>query len=277
MAEFYSHGKLLITGEYLVMSGAKALAVPLKSGQKMVVQETQGINTLHWKNYYRSSCWMDILINTCTLNIENQDGEGDLDYLQKLLKAARELNPVFLSGNKSYSVTNELEFSREWGLGSSSTLISNLAWWAGIDPFELNNIVSKGSGYDIVCARNNRPVLYSRTDKSQNVQLIDFYPDFTQNLYFIWLGNKKSTEQSIGWFQEHIQPNESDINVISSISEEIIEAREFNRFCNLLHDHNHVMEKVLKISSVQNTRFKDFRGTIKPLGAWGGDFYTCSH
>src|SRR6478609_1919746 len=34
---FYSNGKLLITGEYLVLNGAKALALPTKFGQSLEV------------------------------------------------------------------------------------------------------------------------------------------------------------------------------------------------------------------------------------------------
>ena len=34
---FYSNGKLLITGEYLVLNGAKALALPTKFGQSLQV------------------------------------------------------------------------------------------------------------------------------------------------------------------------------------------------------------------------------------------------
>ena len=35
---FYSNGKLLITGEYVVLDGAKALALPTKFGQSLVVK-----------------------------------------------------------------------------------------------------------------------------------------------------------------------------------------------------------------------------------------------
>ena len=35
---FYSNGKLLITGEYLVLDGAKALALPTKYGQYLTVE-----------------------------------------------------------------------------------------------------------------------------------------------------------------------------------------------------------------------------------------------
>ena len=38
---FYGHGKLLITGEYLVLDGALALAIPTKKGQKLTVAEAE--------------------------------------------------------------------------------------------------------------------------------------------------------------------------------------------------------------------------------------------
>ena len=38
MSRFYSHGKFLLTGEYLVLKGALALALPLKLGQSMTVE-----------------------------------------------------------------------------------------------------------------------------------------------------------------------------------------------------------------------------------------------
>jgi len=37
--EFYSNGKLLITGEYLVLDGAKAFALPTKFRQNLIVEK----------------------------------------------------------------------------------------------------------------------------------------------------------------------------------------------------------------------------------------------
>ncbi|MFN2261209.1 MAG: mevalonate kinase, partial [Psychroflexus sp.] len=47
---FYSHGKLLITGEYLVLDGAKALALPCKFGQDLSVQATSETKS-SWTSY----------------------------------------------------------------------------------------------------------------------------------------------------------------------------------------------------------------------------------
>ena len=47
---FYSNGKLLITGEYLVLDGAKAFALPTKFGQNLIVEN--GTNKeIIWKSY----------------------------------------------------------------------------------------------------------------------------------------------------------------------------------------------------------------------------------
>ncbi len=48
--EFYSNGKLLITGEYLVLDGAKALALPTKFGQTLTVEVAQN-QEISWCSY----------------------------------------------------------------------------------------------------------------------------------------------------------------------------------------------------------------------------------
>ena len=39
MIKFYSNGKLLLTGEYLVLDGAKSFALPTKFGQDLIVEK----------------------------------------------------------------------------------------------------------------------------------------------------------------------------------------------------------------------------------------------
>lgn len=51
---FRSNGKLLLTGEYLVLDGAIALAVPTRFGQKMAVttsMNTDTVSRLEWESY----------------------------------------------------------------------------------------------------------------------------------------------------------------------------------------------------------------------------------
>ena len=46
----YSNGKLLITGEYLVLNGAEALALPLSCGQSLNYKKTTN-NLIKWVSY----------------------------------------------------------------------------------------------------------------------------------------------------------------------------------------------------------------------------------
>ncbi len=128
---FYSNGKLLLTGEYLVIDGAKALAIPTKKGQSLSVKETEGGSQLIWKSWtYESQCWLDVQFSLPNFSIEKTSDEDKSKWLQKLLISVRELNPSFLAKTNSIEVNTHLDFPRDWGLGSSSTLINNVAQWA---------------------------------------------------------------------------------------------------------------------------------------------------
>ena len=41
---------------------------------------------------------------------------------------------------------------------------------------------------------------------------------------------------------------------------------------NTMNTHEKLLGKELKMECVKDTRFSDFEGSIKSLGAWGGDF-----
>ena len=50
MKEYYSNGKLLITGEYFVLDGAISLAVPTTCGQDLIVESIKE-SQLIWESY----------------------------------------------------------------------------------------------------------------------------------------------------------------------------------------------------------------------------------
>jgi hypothetical protein len=68
------------------------------------------------------------------------------------------LNPSFIKAEEGYIITTQLTFQKKWGLGTSSTLINNIAQWLQIDAFTLLNNSFGGSGYDI--APKQQPILY---------------------------------------------------------------------------------------------------------------------
>jgi len=63
-SSFYSKGKLLLTGEYVVLDGAKALALPTKKGQSLIVQENDS-SSLTWQSFdCHNKIWYETEIDT---------------------------------------------------------------------------------------------------------------------------------------------------------------------------------------------------------------------
>ena len=150
---FYSNGKLLITGEYVILDGALSLAVPSLLGQSLEVtnNETKYIKWLSKNSDGR--VWFNCSIRIDSLKVETTSSNEISNKLIEIIKIIREDYPNFL--NKSGSdITSQLTFNKDWGLGSSSTLISNLSQLARVDPYVLNNRIFNGSGYDIACAKS---------------------------------------------------------------------------------------------------------------------------
>ena len=101
----------------------------------------------------------------------------------------------------SVHVETKLGFPKEWGLGSSSSLIYNLSQWAYVSPFELLFKTSIGSGYDVACAQSDGPILYKNDSEGPIYSPVVFNPSFKNNIYFVYLGKKQDTSKEIAQIQ----------------------------------------------------------------------------
>src|SRR6478752_6604734 len=158
---FYSNGKLLITGEYLVLDGAKSLALPTKFGQNLIL--VKGDNQeIKWKSHDADgSIWFEETIPFSAITSTTPSEEESVkNTLITILRKAYQLNPDVILNSEGYIVSTQLTFPKKWGLGTSSTLINNIAQWFAIDAFNLLKNSFGGSGYDIACAQNDCPILY---------------------------------------------------------------------------------------------------------------------
>ncbi len=159
---FYSNGKLLITGEYLVLDGAKALAVPTKFGQYLEVKPSEK-KSIHWKSFdSNNQIWFeDEIFWNEIINLElNNESSEVKNTLIKILNVAYHTNPNRIDRSSGFEVSTKLTFPKSWGLGTSSTLINNIAKWFQIDAFDLLHKSFGGSGYDIACAESKKPIIY---------------------------------------------------------------------------------------------------------------------
>jgi mevalonate kinase len=271
---FYSNGKLLITGEYLVLDGAKALALPTKFGQTLIVED--GANQeISWISYDADgSIWFEDSISFSEiLNTKNTKAETVKNTLVTILHEAYLLNPDLVNNSSGYQIKTQLTFPKNWGLGTSSTLINNIAQWLKIDAFKLLNTSFGGSGYDIACAQNGNPILYHLEKDGQIVEKVTFNPAFTDSIYFVYLNKKQSSKSSIAQYKKNKAQNlDKSIRTIDKITQEILNSGNIKSFARAIASHEAEMSHILEVKTVQETLFSDFEGEIKSLGAWGGDF-----
>ncbi|NVO19010.1 MAG: GHMP kinase [Bacteroidetes bacterium] len=267
---YYSHGKLLISGEYLVLDGALALVMPLKLGQSLLCEESPN-SGLRWNAYHPEGCWFRAEFDLPTLSVKSATIPEIAGKLRTYLLEARKLNKNFLNDIAGYQVSTHMEFSREWGLGSSSTLTANIAAWAEIDAFDLHFAVSKGSGYDIAAALNPKPFLYQLIDHKPSITSVNFNPSFSDSLYFVYLGKKQNSESGISDYRK-TKVTESDILKISDLTGILVSSRSLEEFQQVMQEHEDIISHILNAPKLSNTVFKDISCSAKSLGAWGGDF-----
>ena len=345
--EFYSNGKLLLTGEYAVLDGALALAVPTRYGQSLSVTEIASPQ-LRWKSFDKDGAvWFEMTLELADLHklskkeLSKSEGLNDADVITtldlgatskstagvliKILTEAKNINPEFLSTEKGYSIETKLDFRRDWGLGSSSTLINNIAELAEVDAYRLLWNSFSGSGYDIACAQHNTPILYrlpktvmpnlpekqnrSRGSRGSSekenplraaddlskglkrfsgkddllqipndlsripeVTPIDFAPPFTSNLFFVHLNKKQNSRDGIATYRKSDFDKSLLVKKLSEVTEQLAICQELTRFKLLIDRHEDLISKALNLPTVKESLFPDFDGSIKSLGAWGGDF-----
>lgn len=273
---FKSNGKLLVTGEYVVLDGALALAVPTKYGQSLGIKPTNGTQ-LRWKGYdHQSKIWCDMLFTIHSNGIEAKSNDVISQRLLQILNAATDLNPDFLNQIKGTEVCTYLDFPGYWGLGTSSTLIHNMALWAKVDAYQLLELTFGGSGYDIACAMYDTAITYQilsqQEHTSRAVIEVDFNPFFKEHLYFVYLNKKQNSRDGIAHYKSVRHNLGSAIDEINTITKQMIDCIALDEFQHLMKRHESIISKVTQQKTIQDTAFKDFRGVVKSLGAWGGDF-----
>lgn len=272
--QFYSNGKLLITAEYVVLDGAIALALPTKFGQKLTVETTDN-NGINWTSYDADgTCWFSSFISFESIQMKEITDETTTirNTLIEILHEAFLLNSEFILNSNGYSIATHLTFPKNWGLGTSSTLINNIANWLSIDAYTLLKNSFGGSGYDLACAQNNAAILYQLVDNQPKVDIVPFAPSFANHIYFVYLNKKQSSKSAIAAYFNRLDDIQQQVPFMSELTKKILASDTLEQFCALLQSHEIEMSLILEQQTIQESLFPDFKGVIKSLGAWGGDF-----
>jgi len=270
--EFYSNGKLFVLGEYYVLEGAKVFALPTKFGQYLSVFPLK-TKTLSWKSYDADGAvWYndEIAVNDVISNNQSSDDKVR-NTLIDILHEAHVMNPSILENN-GFLVETKLTFPRNWGLGTSSTLINNIAQWFQIDAFKLLQKSFGGSGFDIACAQNNTPVTYQVLNNEPVIEQVSFNPTFKDQIYFVYLNKKRDSKDAIANFRKKQKNLLEEIKQVSQMTDELLRIQDLETFVSFFKHYEQNLSEILETPTIQKELFPDFNGLVKSLGGWGGDF-----
>ena len=270
MNNFYSNGKLLLTAEYLVLDGAEALAVPTKFGQQMQVDNAEK-GSVFWKSFdEKKNVWFEVVFSFIgKLEIKETTNKETAETLLNIFNEVQKSNSSFLKDTLGFRIETHIDFPKDWGLGTSSTLINNIAQWAKVDAFALQQKIFGGSGYDIACAQNNNIITFS--NKENTVKEVNLNWNFKDEIFFVYLNKKQNSREAITHYK-NLKGKTLFIKEINQLTQQFVKCTTLTEFESLITAHENLLSSILKIPTVKNRLFFDYKGSIKSLGAWGGDF-----
>lgn len=268
----------MLAGEYAVMCGVEALALPVKAGQWQHVWEmpAKGVSKLVWQSKDADgSVWFECRIDTDIMHISETSHEEQAETLLKLLLCIKEQKPE-LFHHKNIRIETECEFDRSFGLGSSSTLVCNLAKWSGVNAYQLQERVLGGSGYDIAVGNLGKPLVYWRENAEPNWSAWHLPSELTREWYLAFPGQKQNSRESLNEVKLRLEGMQSDVALLQQMNA-CIHAIKTPRSLPMLEAMLEMWQallsqrldlprpyEILNLSPVRG-------GVCKYLGAWGGD------
>ncbi|HFK5506237.1 GYDIA family GHMP kinase [Elizabethkingia anophelis] len=269
---FFSHGKLLLTSEYVVLDGAKALAIPTKPGQDLSAEKIDDHRSLiYWETYREGKLWLKTCIDYKNLFVTETNIANASAFILKIFSTLKDMGSESLEADYSYILKSNVQFPENFGLGSSSTLMNNIANWGNVDAFALNDIALGGSGYDIAVAKAGAPIIYTRNRGNKTVETVNYSPSFKDQLLFVHLNKKQDSREGITMYKQ-MEKSQDLIHYFSELTDEILISENLENFSLIMEDHEKTMSNFLKIPTVKEKYFKNAPSFFKSLGAWGGDF-----
>lgn len=268
MQRTFYRGKLLLFGEYAVVHGALALAVPSLYGQTFHVN-TNVAPGISWKALdEQGNAWLELKLS------EHLEIQGEADdkatFLAGVLRRAflfREVTDL----DHGYEITTQLDYPRLWGLGSSATLYAFLGDLLQVDPYTLFFATSKGSGFDIACATSETPLFYRVSEQQPYVLPAEISPAIKEKLLFVYRGNKQDSLREVSRVDANVFTTGIQ-DKISQIATSAAASNDIQEWIKLMNEHEEILSGIIGLEKVKPSLFPDFDGSIKSLGAWGGDF-----
>lgn len=279
MRSYFTHGKILLAGEYAVLAGVEALALPVIPGQWLNVWQSEskdGVSKLVWQaKNHSNEVWFECRVDMNTLELQDANNAEMAQTILLLLTEIQQQKPELFE-NKMLRIETELEFDQSFGLGSSSTLINNLSLWAGVDAFHLQQLAFGGSGYDVAAGRMGRPVVYWVAGEQPNWSPWQLNSEFTHGWFLAFPGTKQNSRHSLQDKKSAIAGIKNDTVLLQQLNA-IVEAIKNPRSLPLLEAMLEMWQALLSQRLDLPRAYEDLNidpvqgGLCKWLGAWGGD------
>lgn len=278
----------MLCGEYAVTIGVEALAVPVQLGQWMYVWEFNsplGGDRLIWEAKEKDgSTWLNEhfslpLLSDFVESSVSDELEGQLlrntdrNVIKKMLGLVAS---DFWKAGKSYRIETQLEFNRNSGLGSSSTMISNFARYTGLDAQWLQQQVFGGSGYDVAVAEVGKGLVFWKQNDEAHWGPWSLSTQLTENWQVVFLGQKQNSRDSLSQVKIRLQEIQND-NFLLHQLQQILAAVKMASEVPMLEAGLEMWQAVLSMGLGLETPYQHFGfqpikgGVCKWLGAWGGD------
>ena len=274
-AHYRANGKLMLTGEYLVLDGATALALPTRRGQTLDVRATAEVDVLHWRSRDPAGAvWFEYAYTRRGLrSVPAAVDRSPRARVARLLHAVLGEHPALWPPGTGLRLETRLEFPRDWGLGSSATLAYLLAALGGLDAFELNQREFGGSGYDVAAAGATGPLLYRLDRGAPRAEGLAWAPPYLGDCVLVHLGAKQDSRAGIRDYRARAEGELARYAAeLDQVTAEVIDAADLRAFAEALRRHEALVGYVTHREPLSRGRFADFPGVVKSLGAWGGDF-----
>jgi len=236
------------------------------------VREISRAGVIEWETYVMDKPWFKASFRIEDMTILDSSSHKTAIFIRDLLRAGAELQPELKSASQGFSIVNHIDFDIRWGMGSSSSLLSNLAYWLEIDPYSLYCSTFQGSGYDVFCARANGPITFQLKQERCEIHEVSFNPAFADHLYFIYSGRKQDSQESVGKFKSKPLSEDRIIIQVTDLTDAFIKSPDLEDFLSVIRIHEDAISAAIGLPGVKQAIFPDFNGEIKSLGAWGGDF-----
>lgn len=273
MKEAWFPGKILLAGEYAVLDGALALAIPTRLGQRYRMTAIEGFlePCIHWTAHAPEGKSMDAVWYWQKDRLDIHYGVEFSRSWHELMQNVQALNPKKLLELGAVHIETFLEFPKNYGLGSSSTLTAILSDVFEIDAYELNDRTFKSSGYDVAVALEKSALVYRRNAEPHSEKVI-LSQDFLKDLIFIHLNAKQNSRDSIKSYSQIQGDRKSFVESVSLLTQKALMADSMEEWEGLMSIHEQTIGAFLGATPVKEKLFSDCPVFVKSLGGWGGDF-----